>query len=165
MTRHWIAVASADHVRTGRAQGFMQVCHGKPAPLRRIHPGDWVAYYSPTEAFRGKQPYRLFTALGEVREGQPYQVEMTPGFHPFRRDVIFHEAEETPIAPLLPILDFTRNNRNWGYQLRFGLFAVTAEDMARIARAMQRPDHADRISTMVSPPDRSQTPGDSSRLI
>lgn len=34
--KSWIAVASAEHVRSGRAQGFMQVCHGKAAPLRRL---------------------------------------------------------------------------------------------------------------------------------
>jgi hypothetical protein len=34
--QNWIAVASADHVGRGRAPGFMQVCHGKAAPLRRI---------------------------------------------------------------------------------------------------------------------------------
>lgn len=33
--KSWIAVASAEHVRSGRSQGFMQVCHGKAAPLRR----------------------------------------------------------------------------------------------------------------------------------
>lgn len=47
MSRNWVAVASAEHVRIGRAAGFMQVCHGKAAPLRRIKPGDRVAYYSP----------------------------------------------------------------------------------------------------------------------
>ncbi len=50
--KSWIAVASAEHVRLGRSQGFMQVCHGKAAPLRRITPGDAVAYYSPTEILR-----------------------------------------------------------------------------------------------------------------
>jgi hypothetical protein len=34
--QNWIAVASAGHVRRGRAAGFMQVRHGKTAPLRRI---------------------------------------------------------------------------------------------------------------------------------
>ena len=42
MSRNWLAVASANHVRKGRAEGFMQVCHGKLAPLRRIKPGDLV---------------------------------------------------------------------------------------------------------------------------
>ena len=45
MPRAWIAVASAEHVRLGRAQGFMQVCHGKGGPLRRTAPGDTVIYY------------------------------------------------------------------------------------------------------------------------
>jgi hypothetical protein len=33
--RNWIAVASAEHAQRGRSEGFMQVCHGKAAPLRR----------------------------------------------------------------------------------------------------------------------------------
>ena len=45
MQNYWIGVASADHVARGRADGFMQVCHGKAAPLRRIKPGDGVVYY------------------------------------------------------------------------------------------------------------------------
>ena len=51
--RCWVAVASAEHVRHGREHGFMQVCHGKAAPLRRIHPGDRIVYDSPTVTFRG----------------------------------------------------------------------------------------------------------------
>lgn len=31
--KSWVAVASAEHVQKGREQGFMQVCHGKGAPL------------------------------------------------------------------------------------------------------------------------------------
>ena len=52
MSANWIAVASAEHVRRGREGGFMQVCHGKAAPLRRIQPGDGVVYYSPTGGIR-----------------------------------------------------------------------------------------------------------------
>lgn len=42
--QNWIAVASAEHARRGREGGFMQVCHGKAAPLRRMGAGDRVAY-------------------------------------------------------------------------------------------------------------------------
>ena len=101
MTKHWIAVASAAHVRIGRAQGFMQVCHGKGGPLRRISPGDHVAYYSPTENFGGKDPLQAFTAIGEVKPGAPYQADMGGGFRPFRRDVAWSDAAEVPIRPLL----------------------------------------------------------------
>nr|MBP9643026.1 EVE domain-containing protein [Budvicia sp.] len=45
MTRYWIAVACYEHVRIGREGGFMQVCHGKAAPLKRLREGDIVAYY------------------------------------------------------------------------------------------------------------------------
>lgn len=135
MTKHWIAVASADHVRVGRQQGFMQVCHGKPAPLRRITPGDTVAYYSPREQMRGGAPCQAFTALGRVKDGVPYHVEMAPGFQPFRRDVQWLAGFETPIRPLLDHLSW--GGPNWGYQLRFGLFEATRADMVLIAQAMQ----------------------------
>ena len=135
--QHWLAVASAEHVRRGRAEGFMQVCHGKCAPLRRIRPGDRVSYYSPTVHFGGKDRLQAFTALGTVRSATPYQVDMGAGFCPFRHDVDWLDAQEAPIAPLLPHLSFSAGQRNWGQALRFGLLAVTAADMALIAAAMQ----------------------------
>jgi hypothetical protein len=53
MSACWVAVASAEHVRRGRREGFMQVSHGKAAPLKRIKPGDRVVYYSPTVTLGG----------------------------------------------------------------------------------------------------------------
>lgn len=132
----WIAVASAEHVRRGREEGFMQVCHGKAAPLRRIRPGDHVVYYSPTAEFRKPDRLQAFTAIGIATAGMPYQVDMGGGFLPFRRDVDWRPAREAPIRPLLDQLDFTADSRNWGYQLRFGLFAIGAHDLAVIAAAM-----------------------------
>ncbi len=137
MSGYWIAVASADHVRRGRAEGFMQVCHGKAAPLRRVQPGHGVAYYSPTRAFGGKDPLQAFTAIGTARDGEPYQFDMGGGFRPFRRDVDWADAQESPIRPLLDALDFTTGNKNWGYQFRFGLLAVSGRDFKMIAEAMQ----------------------------
>ena len=136
MTKAWIAVASAEHVRQGRANGFMQVCHGKAAPLRRIHPGDYVIYYSPTEHFRGTDKLRHFTAIGTVKDGIPYQVEMDGGFCPYRRDVLWLPAQETPITPLLDQLDFSSGNRNWGYQFRVGLFEISERDRRIISAVM-----------------------------
>lgn len=52
MTAYWIGVASAEHVRRGRAEGFMQLGHGKEAPLRRLRPGDGIVYYSPDDHLR-----------------------------------------------------------------------------------------------------------------
>lgn len=136
MSGAWIAVASAEHVRIGRKAGFMQVCHGKAAPLRRTRPGDRVIYYSPTETFGGKDRLQAFTAIGQVVDRPPYQVEMYPGFRPWRRDVEWWPAEETPIRPLLDRLSFARGRSNWGYRFRFGLLGIEEEDADLIAEAV-----------------------------
>jgi EVE domain len=85
----------------------MQVSHGNAPPLRRIRSGDRVVFYSPTEALRGKDRLRAFTAIGIVKEDEPYQAEMGGGFSPFRRDVAWQAAKETSIEPLLEKLEFT----------------------------------------------------------
>jgi EVE domain len=132
----WLAVASADHVRRGRDGGFMQVGHGKLAPLRRIRPGDGIAYYSPSIVFGSKSPYRAFTALGIVAEREPYIADMGGGFQPARRDVLWEDTADAPIAPLLQRLSFSAGRKNWAQALRFGLLAVSAEDFAVIRAAM-----------------------------
>lgn len=132
----WLAVASADHVRRGRREGFMQVSHGKATPLRRIRPGDGVVYYSPSGVYGEKDGLRSFTAIGVVREGEPYRGDMGGGFTPFRRDVDWADASEAPIAPLLDQLELTAGKQNWGYQLRFGLLKIGEADFAVIASAM-----------------------------
>jgi hypothetical protein len=135
--RNWVAAACAEHVRRGRELGIMQVCHGKGGPLRRIHAGDGVAYYSPAMVFGGGERCQAFTALGTVSDDRIYQVEMHPGFAPFRRDVDWYDAAETPISPLLDRLDFTRVKKNWGYAFRFELMEVSERDLKVITRAMK----------------------------
>lgn len=134
--KNWIAVASAEHVRNGYAQGFMQVCHGNGASLRRLKANDWVVYYSPTVTFGGKDKLQSFTAIGQVKENETYQVDMGNGFCPFRRDVRWFESQEIAIIPLLNQLDFTKNKKNWGYQFRFGLMEISEHDMQQISKAM-----------------------------
>jgi len=133
--RFWLAVASAEHVRRGRAEGFMQVNHGKLGPLKRMKAGDGIVYYSPSEKMGVKDGLQSFTAIGRIREGAPYQGFMSEGFQPFRRDVDWAESHEQPIRPLIDRLDLTRD-RNWGYSLRFGVLELSAGDFALIGAAM-----------------------------
>ena len=137
---NWIAVASAEHARRGCAvpqQGFMQVCHGKCAPLKRVQPGDRVAYYAPTVTMGGKDRLQIFVSIGLVQPGVPYAFDMGGGFVPFRRDVVYVSAQEAPIAPLLDRFEFVEDRVRWGYKFRFGLFKVSDADMRLIATAMQ----------------------------
>lgn len=140
MRNNWIAVASAEHARRGRAArplGFMQVCHGKRTPLLRVQPGDRVAYYAPATHMGGKDGLQSFVSIGLVQAGVPYAFDMGGGFVPFRRDVQYLQAQEVPIAPLLDNLEFVEDRRHWGYKFRFGLFQVSDNDMRLIASAMQ----------------------------
>ena len=138
MNRGWIAVACADHVALGVAGGFMQVCHGKAAPLRRMRPGDYVAYYSPTEAFRVRQSLQAFTAIGVIRDSEPYCFDMGAGFQPWRRNVDWLVSQPANIRPLLGKLEFTAGRGStWGFPLRFGVLAVSDADMTVIGEAMK----------------------------
>jgi EVE domain len=127
---NWVAVASAEHVALGRAQGFMQVGHGKGAPLKRLHAGDRIVYYSPVRVFGTKEVCQAFTAVGAVRDERVCQGDMGGGFQPFRKDVDWLPAHEAPIRPLLQALSFTQGKANWGYAFR------TEADMTVIMQAM-----------------------------
>lgn len=138
--KNWIAVASAEHARRGCADphnGFMQVCHGKCAPLKRVMAGDRVAYYASTLAMGGKDKFQRFVSIGVVQPGEPYAIDVGGGFAPFRRDVAYVDAQEASILPLLDDFEFVENRQRWGYKLRFGLFEVSGHDMRLIARAMR----------------------------
>lgn len=134
--RYWLGVVSKEHVQKGVRGGFAQVCHGKKAPLSRLTTGDGFVYYSPKIAMDSPELCKSFTAIGMVKNGKVYQVEMTPDFHPFRIDVKYASSEEAPIAPLLDQLELTQK-KNWGMQLMRGLIEISKEDFLAIAKAMK----------------------------
>lgn len=135
-TRYWINTVSRDHVRIGAAGGFTQAGHGKNSGLKRLGRGDYLVFYSPRTSFDGGEPLQCFTALGRVTDDEPYQVEMSPKFHPWRRKVEFSSAREAPIQPLLEKLEFIPDKKRWGYPFRRGLFEIERLDFVRIAEAM-----------------------------
>ncbi|HEY0032377.1 MAG TPA: EVE domain-containing protein, partial [Devosia sp.] len=67
----WIGVAAASHVRIGRERDIVMFAHGKHSAVKQVQPGDWFAYYSPTQTLGGKDPVRRFTAIGTIRQGEP----------------------------------------------------------------------------------------------
>ncbi|MEO5736857.1 MAG: EVE domain-containing protein [Variovorax sp.] len=138
--RNWIAIASAEHARLGRDHqplGFMQVGHGNGAPLKRIAPGDRVAYYAPATMYGGTDRLQSFVSIGVVQFGEPYQVDLGRGFIPWRRDVRYALAQEAQIAPLIEAFDFVEDPKRWGSKFRFGLFEINDHDMQLIATAMR----------------------------
>ena len=104
--------------------------------MQRIKPGDRGVYYSPAVTLGGKDGLQCFTAIGIVKDREPYGFDMGKGFKPYRRDVKWANAKEAPIRPLLDALEFMAGKTNWGYQLRFGLFPIGEADFRLIAKAM-----------------------------
>ena len=136
MTTYWINTISLDHVRAGVEGGFTQANHGRSTALRRLNQGDLVTFYSPRTRYPDGDSLQRFTALGRVLDEAPYQCEMTPTFHPWRR-MQFLACEEAPIQELIGELTFIKDPKRWGFPFRRELFQISEEDFQRIARAMK----------------------------
>ena len=137
MNNYWIGVVSRAHVEIGVKGGFVQLNHGKKAPLQRMMAGDMLAMYSPRESYPDGPVLQAFTAIGTIESGEVYQVEMAPDFKPYRVDVEFSNCMDAPVKPLVEQLSFIRNKSHWGAAFRFGHLKVPEADFARIADAMR----------------------------
>lgn len=104
--------------------------------MKRLRAGDRLVFYSPKTSLRDGEPLQSFTAIGLVADDNLYQVEVAPGFRPWRRNVEFLSCAETPIRPLIEQLAFIKDKQRWGYAFRFGLFKIAQEDFALIEHAM-----------------------------
>jgi predicted RNA-binding protein len=133
---YWINTISRDHVRVGVAGGFTQAGHGKNTGLKRLKVGDWIVFYSPQTAYHDGESLQAFTAIGQVKDEELYQVEMAPGFVPWRRNVDFMKCHEVPIRPLIGDLSFIKDKTHWGYMFRFGLFQIPESDFRLIRDSM-----------------------------
>ncbi|MEP7066023.1 MAG: EVE domain-containing protein [Gemmatimonadota bacterium] len=136
-SRYFVNTVSLDHLQRGVSGGFTQANHGRITGLEHLERGDLVTFYSPKTAFEGGEPLQSFTALARVTDDEPYQVEMTRTFHPWRRRVDFIESEAAPIRPLIERLEFIADKQHWGMPFRRGLFEISRRDVALIARAMK----------------------------
>ena len=135
--KYWIAVISKNHVLKGKEWQILQVCHGKKAPLKRIHSGDYIVFYSSKEHLKDKKPLQKFTAIAKATDNHIYQVEQFEGFMPFRRKVAFLTCNEIEIRPLINDLDFIRNKKSWGFPFRYGLLEISKKDFDLIRTKMQ----------------------------
>lgn len=133
----WIGVAAASHVRIGRERDIVMFAHGKHSAVKQVQPGDWFAYYSPTETLGGKDPVRRFTAIGTIADGVPETNDlMGAGVEAWMRRAHYVDAQEADIYLLLPQFDFVHDPSHWGMYFRKSLFTIGAPDFSRIAELM-----------------------------
>jgi hypothetical protein len=134
--KHWIVVASKDHLQRGLTGGFMQANHGKSAPLQRMHKDDWIIYYSPKLEFAKPEKCQGFTAIGQLTDETVYQFDMGGGFVPFRRNVNYLPCREASILPLIEDLSFIKDKVHRGAPFRFGTLQIPEADFRAIAARM-----------------------------
>ena len=137
--KYWISVVSNDQVQAGVEGGFIQAAQNKSGPLRALVKGDVIFFYAPGTLFRGGKILQAFTAIARVADDDPYPTEMSAGARLWRRGATSLACDETPIAPLISLLDFIRDKAGWEMSLRRGMFEIGNDDARRIAEAM----HAD----------------------
>ena len=139
MENFWVGVASREHVQAAVEGGFLQLSHGKEAPVRQLSRGDHLLFYSPRERIGHSAPVQAFTAAGRVLDDTPFQIHQGDQFHPFRRQMRYFTVQQASIHPLLQELSFTHGRSNWGIAFRRGTFRISHDDYTKIARAMRIP--------------------------
>jgi hypothetical protein len=130
---NWINTVSRGHVERGVRGRFTQANHGKPHMLKKMARGDWIVFYSPKTDYPDGEPLQAFTAIGQVVDDEPYQIEES---QPWRRNVDFLDCAEAPIRPLIEELEFIEDPARWGYKFRFGVFKISDHDLEVIRSAM-----------------------------
>ncbi len=136
LAKFWIGVACKEHVENGVKLGICQFCHGKASSAKRLSCGDFVIYYSSKVTMEGTELYQKFTAIGEVSDDTPYQVDVGDGFKPFRRNINYFNAQHLDIRPFVPRLPFIKNKKSWGYVFRYGFLEIDGESFDIIAQGM-----------------------------
>ena len=136
MKKYWIASLSKEHALLGAEGNFIQVCHGKKAPLQRMKKGDSIVVYSSKEKMNSTEKLQHFTAIGTVTDDLVYPFKMTDAFIPFRKNIAFYDCRECSILPLIDHLDFIENKKFWGYPFRYGHFEISEKDFNLIASNM-----------------------------
>lgn len=133
----WIGVAARGHTMQGKAGGFVMFAHGKHSAVKQTRPGDWFAYYSPTETLGGTDTVRRFTAIGTIADSPPEQTFMMGlEVEAWMRRATYLDAAEADIYALLPRFGFVTDQSHWGMYFRKSLFKVDAADFSLIADAM-----------------------------
>ncbi|MBV8325239.1 EVE domain-containing protein [Chryseobacterium sp.] len=136
MVKYWMASVSKEHTEHGVNGGFIQVCHGKKAPLQRMKKGDFIIIYSSRIKMSSTEKLQHFTAIGKVTDDETYSFQMTETFIPFRRNIEFYNCQESSIIPLIDQLDFIADKKFWGYPFRYGHFEISEKDFNLIASKM-----------------------------
>lgn len=122
MVKYWIGVVPKEYVELAIKQNFCQVCNGKRFFISKMKLNDKLIYYSPKKNMTTNDKYQKFVAVGRITSRSEYQVEMYPGFLPFRKDMSFETVKrEVSLIELKDNPEWLKCRAN----LRFGHFQIS----------------------------------------
>lgn len=141
MNSYYIICVSLDHAKRGIAWGFIQSNHGKSNNIKKLKKGDGILIYSSKYYFSDENPpdnkLQAFTALGYVHDEELYQGDMGWWFTPFRRNIDFiKEIHTVPIVPLIPDLEFIKDEKKWWFPLMYGFLKISQHDFDLVKSRM-----------------------------
>ncbi|MEO5892959.1 MAG: EVE domain-containing protein [Ferruginibacter sp.] len=137
MTKYFLICATRDHVSKGVAAGFAQAGHGRKDLMSKPAKGDWIACYSSRDKIDKGEVLQKFTAIGRIKDEEPYKPNNDSNFKPYRRDVKYLKCREADIRPLINDLSFIKNKKSWGFYLIGGFREISTEDFKLIKTAMK----------------------------
>lgn len=140
--KYYINVASKNHCLKGIEGGFIQSCHGKLWPLKKLQPEDKFILYASKIIFGEKASCQEFIAVGSITKDPSYETIINIKNQDqifYRKDVIFEKnLEATSILLLIENLDFIVNKKNWSYKFLFGFFEISEKDFNLIYNNMKK---------------------------
>lgn len=135
--KHWIAVISLNHAKIAAQSGFLQVCHGRPGPLKNTSAGDEVFIYCPRQEMGKGIVLKSIEFRCVFKDDNVYQVEQAPGFTPFRKDVDFDDNFQGIAIHDVLGLELTANPK-WGVLARRGFFEISTHDAALLRASKKK---------------------------
>lgn len=133
MVKYWIGVLPKEYVEIAFKESFCQICNGKRYFINKIALNDRMIYYSPKSNINSKEKYQKFVATGTITSESEYQVKISEGFYPFRKDMQFEKIQrEVDLIELKYNSEWIKCRGN----LRFGYFQITEELFSSIYNKM-----------------------------
>jgi hypothetical protein len=137
--RFWLIVVSKDHVIRGTTEKIAQACHGRKTWISKPSKGDGVLFYSPKIEFlntKKSNSLMKFTAFGYFQDDEVYVEKMDEGeFH--RRKVDYGTINrEVNIKDYLDALEFIKDPKNCGVEVRNGMRMISKNDFELIKNLM-----------------------------
>lgn len=123
-----VVVASQDHCQRWMKEWFVQACHGKIRPMKKMSKWDIIFLYAPKKEFGKDEKLQAFVWMLKVTSDEIEQVEMFPWFTPYRKHTQTIATANIYLHDLKGKIAFFTDNKNIWLEMRKWFFQLPDED-------------------------------------